>query len=392
MASDTMRIVHVVESLDVGGLEHVVLALAKLQRQHGHQVLVACLWRPGALAATAAAAGVEVQCAGKRAGFDLAALWRLRALLRRARPEVLHTHNPMAHYYAAAAALGLGVGTLLNTRHGMGSAQLNARTEWLYRTALRGSAFAVSVCSAAQRRFVAHGVMPGTKAVVVHNGIELARFTRSDRGASARIRAGLALPPGTVLFGSVGRLNEAKQQQLLLLALRALLDAAVPAALVIVGDGDQRAALEGECRRLNLGSAVHLLGARGDVPELLAAMDAFVLCSRTEGYSLALIEASAAGLPIIATDVGGNAEIVQHQRSGLLVPTADVGALTAAMAALAADASLRQRFAREAAQWAEREGSLDTMYERYLALYRQGAGLRQPHADDPPDVSMRPQA
>ncbi len=386
-----MRIVHVVESLDVGGLEHVVLALAVLQRQRGHEVRIVCLWRPGALAAVAAASGVEVQCAGKRAGFDIAALWRLRTLLRQAQPEVLHSHNPMAHYYAVAAALGLGVASVLNTRHGMGSQRLNARTERLYRLAVRRSAFAVSVCSAAQRRFVAHEVIPAAKAVVVHNGIALARFTNPDRGAAARIRAGLALPPGTVLFGSVGRLNEAKQQQLLLQALRALLDAAVPAALVIVGDGELRATLEGECRRLQLGAAVQLLGARSDVPELLAAMDVFVLCSRTEGYSLALIEASAAGLPIVATDVGGNAEIVQHQRSGLLV-AGDVSALAAAMAALAADAALRQRFAREAAQWAEREGSLDTMYERYLALYRQGAASRRRHSGDAPDVSMRSRA
>lgn len=364
-----MRIVHVVESLDIGGLEHVVVALASAQAARGHEVGIVCLWHPGALAARAAAAGVAVSCAHKRDGIDWRALRRLRALLRGHGPDVLHTHNPMAHYYAVAATLGCRIPSVLNTRHGMGSPQAGARRERLYRLALRRTDHAVSVCRAARERFVADGVIPAELASVVPNGTDLGRFAARSDAAALRLKAELALPPAALLFGTVGRLNEAKQQHLLLRALRRLLDRGVPAALVVAGDGPLRAPLEQLTGELALQDHVRWLGARDDVPALLAAMDVFVLPSRTEGWSLALVEASAAGLPIVASRVGGNAEIVQDGATGLLVPAGDDAALADAMATLAADAGRRAAFGRAAREWAAREASLAAMCARYAELY-----------------------
>lgn len=376
-----MRIAHVVESLDMGGLEHVVVALAGAQRQRGHEVRVVCLWRRGALAERAEAAGVRVDSCEKQPGFDLRALSAMRALLRDFRPEVLHTHNPMAHYYGVAASLGLGIARTLNTRHGMGSGALSARREKLYRLALLATDHAVSVCDAARQRFVAHGVMPAGKAVVVRNGIDLARFQPRGGEAGASLRLALGLPDDAVVFGTVGRLNEAKQQHRLLQALRELVNGGLRAALVIAGDGELRAALEAETDRLGLREQVRLLGARSDVPQLLVGMDVFVLPSRTEGYSLALVEASAAALPIIATAVGGNAEIVQDGLTGLIVPPGDDARLVEAMAALGRDAVRREKLGEQARAWALREGSLDAMCDGYERLYgggskSLGAGVR----------------
>lgn len=364
-----MRIAHVVESLDIGGLEHVVVALAGAQRQRGHEVRIVCLWRRGALAERAEAAGMRVDSCEKRPGFDVRALSAMRALLRDFRPEVLHTHNPMAHYYAVAASMGLGIARTLNTRHGMGSGALSARREKLYRLALLATDHAVSVCDAARQRFVAHGVMPAGKAVVVRNGIDLARFVPRGGEAGASLRLALGLPDDAVVFGTVGRLNEAKQQHRLLHALREVVNGGLRAALVIVGDGELRAALEAETDRLGLREQVRLLGARGDVPQLLVGMDVFVLPSRTEGYSLALVEASAAALPIIATAVGGNAEIVQDGLTGLIVPPGDDARLAEAMAALGRDAARREKLGEQARAWALREGSLDAMCDGYERLY-----------------------
>ena len=371
-----MKIVHVVESLDVGGLEHTVLALARAQRRRGHGVALICLWHRGALAERAAAEGIDVQCCNKRGGLDLLALRALRGMLARARADVVHSHNSMAHYYTAAAALGLGLPRLLSTRHGMGSADLNARRERLYRLAMRRTDAAVSVCAAARTRFVEQRIMPAHKAVVVPNGIELAHFMVRDAEHGQRLRQALGLPAQALLFGSIGRLHEAKRQRLLLRALRMLLDDGQAAALVLVGEGDQRASLEEDVDELGLNRHVRMLGARADVPELLAGMDVFVLPSRTEGYSLALVEASAAALAIIATRVGGNAEIVEDGVGGLLVPAEDVNALARAMAQMLADAPLRQRLGAAARAWALREGSLETMAERYLALYHDPQAAR----------------
>lgn len=369
-----MRILHVVESLDIGGLEHVVLALSSAQRRRGHEVRILCLWRRGALAERAEAAGVPVECCDKRQGIDTRALRTMRSALRAFRAEVLHTHNPMAHYYGVAASLGLGIRTVLNTRHGMGSGDLTARRERLFLLALLATDHAVSVCDAARQRFVAHGVMPAAKAVVVRNGIDLVRFAPRSRESGRALRYSLGLAAEAVVFGTVGRLNEAKQQHRLLKALRSLADDGQNVALVIAGDGELRAALEAETDRLGLRPQVRLLGARTDVPELLAGMNVFVLPSRTEGYSLALVEASAAALPIVATAVGGNAEIVQDGGTGLIVPPGDDAALVRAMAELARDPQRREQLGAQARAWALREGSLDAMCDGYERLYA-GRGL-----------------
>ena len=154
-------------------------------------------------------------------------------------------------------------------------------------------------------------------------------------------------------------------------ALKAMRDRGAQACLVLVGDGPMRPELERSRDELGLQDHVRLLGAREDVPQLLAAMDVFVLCSRSEGYSMALVEASASALPIVATDVGGNAEIVQHGLTGLIVPPAQVPRLAAAMGDLEMDAAVRLRFGHAGREWALRSGSVQAMARAYEALYRQ---------------------
>lgn len=364
-----MRIVHVVESLDLGGLEKVVLGLAAMQAAQGHQVRIVCLWHLGALGLQAAGGPVQIVCVGKRTGFDPGALHRLRRAIRDHLPDVLHTHNAMAHYYAVAAVLGGLPKCLLNTRHGMGPDRLAGRGEWFYRQALRATDHAVSVCGAAASRFVEHGMFPAAKSAIVPNGIDLARFRARDPEASQRMKASKGLPPGALVFGTVGRLNETKQQHLLLSALRTLLDDGVDAVVVIAGDGELLPELERQCRETRLLDRVRLLGARSDVEEVLASLDVFVLPSRTEGYSLALVEACAAALPIVASDTGGNGEIVKDGHNGLLVPPGNAQRLAAAMKTLTADPAQRAAFGRAGRAWALQEGSMSRMHERYMALY-----------------------
>jgi glycosyltransferase involved in cell wall biosynthesis len=370
LSSDRLSIVHVVESLDIGGLEHMVVALAAAQVQAGHRVRIVCLWFEGPLMERAMKVGATVTCCKKKPGMDLGAIRKLRSELRDTKANVLHTHNAMSHYYAVAASIGMGLKSVVNTRHGYGKRQTSARGERFYSAAMWLTDYGVSVSRSLKDYFVAGGIIPQRKARVVPNGIELGGFMpRSDARALA-LRAELGLPTDAVTFATVGRLNEVKRQIDLLRAMRVRLDAGDHACLLLVGDGPMRAELEQECDRLNLRPHVRLLGARGDVPVLLAAMDVFVLCSRSEGYSLALVEASAAGLPIIATDVGGNSEIVAHEATGLIVPAANGEALAAAMGRLYADAAARTRFGEQGRQWALREGSLAAMNQAYEKLYQ----------------------
>ncbi|SDQ87972.1 sugar transferase, PEP-CTERM/EpsH1 system associated [Pseudoxanthomonas sp. CF385] len=368
-----MEIVHFVENLDRGGLERTVVDLIASQREAGHQCRVICLFKLGLLAKELLASGVRVDACGKRPGLDLRALRRARALIRQSPDAVLHTHNAMAHYYAVIASLGLPLKCRINTRHGMGGRVKSGRQEWLYRQSMRFTDYAVAVCEAARERFAAEGVQPQRGLLSVPNGIRLDRFKPADTAGRQALATELGWPAGSRIIGTVGRLQPVKDHALLLRAFAKVRMQVPEAVLAVVGDGPLRAALETQAEQAGISDAVRFMGDRHDVPRLLTGMDVFALSSASEGYSIALLEACAAGLPIVATDVGGNREIVRDGVNGRLVPAADVAALATALIALLRGGDEAGRMGRAGQSWAQAEASFRTMAERYHGLY------------DPPD-------
>lgn len=364
-----MEIVHVVENLDRGGLERTVVDLIASQRDAGHECRVICLFKLGLLARELLASGVRVDACGKRPGLDLRALRRARALIRQSPDAVIHTHNAMAHYYAVLASLGLPVKCRINTRHGMGGRIRSGRQEWLYRQSLRGTDYAVAVCEAARQRFAADGMRPRRALLSVPNGIRLERFRPADDVARQSLVAELGLPTGSRIIGTVGRLQPVKDHALLLRAFAKVRVQVPEAALVIVGDGPLRAALEAQAEQAGLSDAVRFMGDRHDVPRLLTGMEVFALTSTSEGYSVALLEACASSLPIVATDVGGNREIVRHGVNGRLVPSGDTAAIATALIALLRGGEQAAAMGRAGYAWAQAEASFRTMAERYHGLY-----------------------
>jgi glycosyltransferase involved in cell wall biosynthesis len=364
-----LNIVHFIASLEVGGLERMVLGLAGLQKRRGHSVTIGCLLGEGRLAVQARAAGIQVFHCDKRAGPELRSIMIIRQALRAARAEVLHTHNAVPHYYASAAALGLGLRRIISTRHNMGVQPYSARREALYKFAMRWTDSGVSVCQAAHKNFVAHRVISVEKAQTIVNGIDLDQFTPREPAARTRINHALGLPVSAVVVASVGRLSEVKNPAMMLQAIKSVRARGVEVALLMIGDGPLRGALESLSAELGISDAVHFLGIRDDVADLLKGSDVYLQSSLTEGYSMALVEASSAQLPILATDVGGNAEIVQNGQTGCLVASGDVAAMADALEKLALDSSARLRMGAAARVWAVRAGSLDTMYSAYLRLY-----------------------
>jgi len=367
-----LEIVHVVENLERGGLERMVIDLAGVQRAAGHRCRVICLFQPGALAGELVAQGIEVQACRKRGGFDLAALRRLRGWLRATPGAVVHTHNANAHYHTVAAAVGLPIARLINTRHGMGAAQPRSRGEWLYRRTMRRTDTVAAVCEAARARFAQQGVAPRGRLLAVPNGIRIERFSPASADCRAALCSDLGLAPDTRIIGTVGRLNPVKDQATLLRAFAHLRGDFADVALVLVGDGALRGSLESQAAALGIGDAVRFLGDRSDVRELLQGFDIFALSSLSEGYSMALLEACASGVPIVATDVGGNREIVVDGRNGRLVPPARDDALADAFAMLLRDPAAAEDMRSAGRAWALREASVETMARRYDALYRGG--------------------
>ncbi|HEV7777437.1 MAG TPA: GT4 family glycosyltransferase PelF [Luteibacter sp.] len=367
-----MNITHFVENLNRGGLERMVLELVKLQHRQGHRCQVVCLYEPGSQAHELSALGIPVGSCGKRDGLDLAALGRARHLIQDHGTEVLHTHNAVAHYQAVLATYGLGVRQVINTRHGMGGNKRAGRREWLYRRSLMGTDAVVAVCEAARHDAIKRGIVPRAMARVVPNGIEVDDFTAASDAMHEKLLRMLKLPAQTQVIGSVGRLNWAKDQVSLIRAFRIVRERRSDTALVLIGDGELREELRQCAFDEGVAGSVHFLGDRSDVRELLQGLDLFVLSSLSEGYSMALLEASAVGLPIVATDVGGNSEIVHDGDTGQLVPPSDPEALAAAMLALLREPRRAMALGRAARAWVEQFGSLEAMAMRYTRLY-QGA-------------------
>lgn len=376
-----MNITHVVETLNRGGLERVVIDLVRAQQDAGDHCQVVCLFEPGSLAGELADMGVPVRNCGKRRGLDLRAIWRARRFVREHRTEVLHTHNAISHYYAVLATLGLPLRHVINTRHGMGATRAAAqrgsrhaggrggRLEWLYGKSMRRTDTVATVCDMAREEFAQRPDIPRGKLVAVPNGIRLDKFEPATEAARRQLATTLGLPAETRLLGLVGRLTWAKDHATLIRAFALVHQREPDTALVLVGDGPLKASLAEQAQAAGVAGRVLLLGDRSDIPALLGALDLFVMSSVTEGYSVALLEACAAGLPIVATRVGGNPEIVREGINGRLVPARDPQAIAAAVIDLLADPVRARAMGEAGRRWIIEHGSFRAMAKRYADIY-----------------------
>jgi len=355
-------IVHVLATVQHGGAERVVLELARAQRSGGADAEVLCLQQLGALEPAFRADGIPIALAGGggRPGA-LRVAWRLAAELRRRAPEVIHTHNSAPQI---TAGLGRRLGrwslpgsALVHTEHGrlgdVGAAVLRYR-----RWTVAAFDAVIAVSADARAQMLAHGIRAPRGVDVVENGIDLSRYP-------ARTPA-----IGSATIVQVGRLDRIKGQDVLLDALPAVRRAVPAARLLLVGDGPARATLTAQAERLGIADAVEFVGAVDDVRPFLARAELFVLPSRSEGISLALLEAMATALPVVATDVGGNREVIDSPAVGILVAVDDAGALASGIARLLGDPAGAGAMGRAArAAIAQRFSSTRTV-DSYAAIYQ----------------------
>ncbi len=368
-------IVHVLSSFGMGGQEKLALDLAAIQHRRGHRVAVISLAPApdGPLAAEFERAGITVERVAKeRPGFDFTLPPRLARRFRALRADVVHTHNPQPLIYSSAAARLVGA-SAIHTKHGLNPG--TSKQQAIRRAAARlvSSFVAVSEPTAAQAR-QQRNCAPA-KLKVIPNGIRLDRFDRpaAERAAlRAAARKDLGLGDAWVV-GTVGRLDEYKNHLMLVRAMAPYLGDGVK--LVIIGGGPMREALEQAVARLPDPSSVVLAGQRMDVPNLLPAFDVFTLPSSTEGLPLVVPEAMAAGLPVVATAVGGLPSVLDEGVTGLLVPVEEEP-LAAALLSLRDPAKARAMGAAARAAALERFGA-ERMVDRYLELYAAARGGRR---------------
>jgi glycosyltransferase involved in cell wall biosynthesis len=360
---------HLIDTLEVGGMEQMLCELALEQKRNGWEVYVGCLFGSGPLEARLKQAGIPVTSFAKKGGFDLEVIRKIRVWLKQYPTAYIHTHNAVTHYYTAFSLMGVKRNVSINTRHDMGLHNKSARLSALYRIAVLKTDIVAAVCEAAKRKFVSSKELPEHKCIVIPNGINVAKFS-AQRPLALNIRNLLNLNSDSFVIGTVGRLNEVKAQHVLIEAIAELNKRKLQTQLVLVGNGPEKAKLEKLCEDLNVEDQVHFLGERNDVAQFLWSFDVFALTSKTEGYSMALVEAAAAGLPIVASDVGGNCEIVSHGRSGILYTERILNEFFDALQLLIENPSKRLAFSNQAEHWAHKHGGLESMYLRYLEAYQ----------------------
>jgi len=365
--SGDIRIVHVVHSLGVGGLENGVVNLVE-GVQPGFRHAIVCLTTDGPLR-WRLAPGVQVSTVGKRPGHDVRAFARLVRRLREIRPDIVHSRN-WATFDAVPAAWLARVPVVIHGEHGrdIGDPEgRNARRNRIRRALAPMVTRFVTVSHDLRRWLLTVVGIPAAKVVTICNGVDTDRFAEGDPTGA---RAALGLPLDRPIVGTVGRLDPVKDQAALVHAFARVRRDHPGAVLVIAGDGPCRADLEALVGTLGLGTDVRLLGERKDIPQVLRAMDVFVLPSIAEGISNTILEAMATGLPVVATRVGGTPELVDHARTGILVAAGDPEALAAAISAYVGDPPCRREHGRAARRLAVARFGLATMRQTYASLYR----------------------
>lgn len=293
-------------------------------------------------------------------------LWRLA---RRMKPDVLHAYLPLANFIGALAGRAAGVRRIITSRRALGAYQdRRPYLKPLYRIA-NALSDRVTVNSDAVRQDVISrdGIASG-KLVLIRNGLDLSGFAQIGQDREA-VREHLRLGSDEIGIITVGNLIPYKGHADLLAAFKSVADDSRNVRLFLVGeDRGIQAALEQSAAGLSVSDRVHFLGRRSDVPSLLMAMDLYVMASHEEGSSNALLEAMAAGLPIVATEVGGNRESLDDGLAGILVPPHDPPALSLAINKLLADDAGRARLAANAKARALKY-SVPEMVDAHIALY-----------------------
>jgi glycosyltransferase involved in cell wall biosynthesis len=365
-----VRVLEVLATLKRAGAERVAVTLACRLDRARFETAVATLYDPfpGGFDPVLDEAGVSRWTLGKRPGFDPRMAPRLYRVMRKFRPAIVHSHSYVLRY-SLPAAMAAGVGAMAHTVHNVAEKEVDLVGRWIQRFAFRGRVAPVAVAREIGRSIEQYyGVPP---AAVIPNGIDAAAFCRPQDRAPWRRAHGFCT--GDLLVASVARLEPQKDPLGLIGAFATALGRDPRAHLLLAGDGSLRGAA-GECAAaLDLRGRVHFLGVQSDIAGLLAAADLFVLFSSYEGNPVAVMEAMAAGLPVIASSVGGVPEIVAHGETGLLVPQGDREAFAASLTALAANPTGRRAMG-ESAQRRAQDFDAGRMVESYGAFFERLSG------------------
>ena len=366
------RVFHLVETLQIGGTETQAVQTALRQHATGEQVTVGCLRAEGPLVNSLHRADISVvEFRKPKKLLSVQGIWlvlRMAIFLRRERFHILHAHDLMSNLTGVIAARLADIPIIISSRRYLDlewwcGAWRNRIAGWIYNQSTRVIVNSKSI----RDLLVTREGVPEQKIHVIHNAIDADRFSEAiavqDAALSSASKDSMLVAVVANMYSTV------KGHATLVAAAKHVCLHAPHVLFVLIGDGTERPKLERQVKETGLQKNFLFLGARADVPQLLAACDLFVLPSESEGMPNALLEAMAAGLPAIATSVGGVPEVIEHNVTGLLVPPCQPDALSKAILALLNSEDLRHRLARAGRERVVRHFSFDRLMSVLNTLY-----------------------
>lgn len=372
-----VRVVHVLGGNEVGGIASSLSSLVAPCRQAGVETAVAILARTE-LAATAQRWECDTYVAGGPRAKGILPLWRAARYCRETGADIVHIHSVKGSLFGILVKRLRPRTPVVMTVHSDPEMTISSRVSSpmkrklllrLYAEALRRADRVIASSNAVKTFILAAGVAP-ERVEVIFNGIDVQATAR-------QCLAALPLdgpdPSGSRLVGSVGRLTPVKNHRYLIEAMRIVVGRVKGARCLIVGDGPERPALENLARTAGLEGVVRFAGWQSDVVRYVAGLDIYVVPSVTESFSMSILTAMACSKSVIATRVGGNPELVEDGKTGMLIPLEQPDALAGTIASLLENDALRARMGEEGRRKAEREFSLDRMVRGYVNVYRWAA-------------------
>lgn len=367
-------VLYLIWSLGLGGAERVVVDLANHLDRKRFRLIVCCLNEPGEFAGTLKK-DVPLYAIRKRPFIDVSVIPKLVRIMRTEKVDVLHAHLWGANFWGRIAAVLAGVPVRIVTEHNE-DVWKNRFHFFCDRVLSWKTDCFVAVSGAVAEFYRKRAGVPSCKIHIIHNGIEVGRF-RSHQDVSIKRRE-LGIPEDCFLFSIIGRIEPQKGHRFMLQAMARVKARYPKIALLVVGEGSRKSELEQESRKEVLDIPVLFSGIRQDVPEILNCVDALVLPSTREGFPIILLEAMAAGKPIIASNVGGVSECIgSEEEGGILVPPGDVKALTETMRRVLEDRTLCERLAKKSRQRVKDLFPVEIMIAKTEKLYLDLLSVKQ---------------
>ena len=365
------RVFYLLDSLNIGGTETQAVELARRMDPSAYEVTLGCLLAKGPLLEKLQGTEVRIEEFHPNGGIDsvggIYQLLRLTAFLRRGRFDVVHTHDLWSNLMGVPAARMAGIPAIISSRRDLGHLDWyeSGRRVWLRRIQNLSNVVLANANPIRDSLIADDGFAP-EKVRVIHNGVDVERFS----GVAANRELMFPGSSGQKLVVLVGNMHtDIKGHPWLIAAAPKVVEQFPSVRFVFAGDGAQRAEFERQAGELSLSKNFMFLGRRDDIPQILRNCDIAVLPSKAEGLPNAVLEYMCAGLPVVASAVGGNAEIVRDGVTGLLVPAQDSAALANALLKLLRDPSLAQRLAKGSHEFVIKNFSFERLVREVDEMY-----------------------